>query len=430
MATTRLQLNSTWKKAVAVVVCLFVLAFGWMSIRWHLANAVGYKLNPRQPESRLVLDWLIEQAPADPQIRTSAGRILEKTFDIADAQRAIAEYERAVALSPYDHRTWLDLARARSANGDTEIAQAAYEKALKLAPNYSTVNWAFGNFLLRTGDTARGTEMIAKAANADPVMASASVSTLFTIFDGDAARVAAALGNGAAVTAAMALGFASLGSYREAVAAWLRLDETARMTTYARDGAKLIERLVADHQYRFATAVAASQTTEGSQPPQVETLTNGDLESTVKLRDAGHFEWKLANGSEPQIGLGESQKHTGRFSLWLTFNSFETAGFREISQTVAVLPGVTYKFDLHYRSDVKTDSRMKWEIVDPQTLAILAATPPLEPTAEWTNVTFNFKAPAAIDGVKIRFNRDGCIGPTCRTTGRIMFDDIAIRRID
>lgn len=430
MANLRLDISSPIKKAVAVAACLAMLAVGWFSIRWHFANAVGHKLNPRQQESRLVLDWLIDQAPDDPQIRTSAGRVLETTFDMADATRSITEYERAAALSPGNYLVWLDLARARSANGDIDIARAAYENALRLAPNYSSVNWAFGNFLVRNGDTVRGVDLISKAANSDPTFASASVSVLYMIFDGDAGRIAAALGDGELVTASMARGLASLGAYRDAVNAWMLLDDNARLVTYSEDGVKLLERLVADHQYRFATAVVASRTIEGVDPPEVEKITNGGFESAIKLRDAGLFEWKIADGDQPQIGLGEGQKHNGRYSLWLTFNTFETTGFREISQTVAVLPTVAYELELFYRSEVKSEARLRWEILDPALPAVIATTEPLEAKPEWTRVVLKFTAPARTDGVTIRFIREGCIGPACPTNGRIMFDDISIRQAD
>ena len=62
------------------------------------------------------------------------------------------------------------------------------------------------------------------------------------------------------------------------------------------------------------------------------TISNGSFENGLKLRNAGLFEWQIAEGGEPQIGLSESVKRTGRYSLFLTFNSFQAVEFRTVWQ--------------------------------------------------------------------------------------------------
>ena len=65
---------------------------------------------------------------------------------------------------------------------------------------------------------------------------------------------------------------------------------------------------------------------------------NGGFENTVKLINAGLFEWKIADGTEPQIGLIETQKRSGKGSLSMLFNSYKAVRFRSVSQMIAVLP--------------------------------------------------------------------------------------------
>jgi len=48
---------------------------------------------------------------------------------------------------------------------------------------------------------------------------------------------------------------------------------------------------------------------------------------------------------------------------------------------------------------------------------------------DWTSFKVRFKVPTDSDGIVIRLIREGCVGSTCRTTGKISFDDISIRRL-
>ena len=94
---------------------------------------------------------LHDSAANDPKAHLLAGVFYEKTFDVSDLDRSLAEYERAAALDPADYNLWLAVAEARDRIGDADGAGTAFSKALELAPNYADVQWAYGNFLLRQG---------------------------------------------------------------------------------------------------------------------------------------------------------------------------------------------------------------------------------------------------------------------------------------
>src|SRR5687767_4978530 len=137
----------------AAIFCVLLL---WFFIRWNFASAVAWRVDPAAAESKQIVGWLTDLAPADPQAHITAGRVLEKTFDSADLTSAVAEYEKAVELSPHNYLIWLDLGRTKSMNGDTAGAHSAYEQAHHLAPNYAAVQWVYGNSLVRQGSTDEG----------------------------------------------------------------------------------------------------------------------------------------------------------------------------------------------------------------------------------------------------------------------------------
>src|SRR5258708_9099429 len=115
----------------------------------------------------------------------------------------------AAALSQYNYVMWLNLGKARSLSGDTEGAGAAYALALDLAPNYSSVQWVYGNLMLREGKRDEGFALLAKAAVLNRDYARTAVTTALQMFDGDTSQVRRALGDSDVTNATLATALAS-----------------------------------------------------------------------------------------------------------------------------------------------------------------------------------------------------------------------------
>ena len=104
---------------LVLIAAVFLCAVGaWFFVKWHFANAIASQMDTGRPESRIVADLLTGFAPADPESHFAAARVLEKTLDADDLNRALTEYEIAAALSPGNYIYWLRLGRARERNGD------------------------------------------------------------------------------------------------------------------------------------------------------------------------------------------------------------------------------------------------------------------------------------------------------------------------
>src|SRR6266852_4768003 len=76
---------------------------------------------------------------------------LAGVFAVAGAL-AFSYYPRALALDPRSANTWMDLAGAREAQGDTAQAREAFEQAQKAHPISADVAWRYANFLLRQAE--------------------------------------------------------------------------------------------------------------------------------------------------------------------------------------------------------------------------------------------------------------------------------------
>lgn len=415
-------------RSIFAAVAAACLLAGWMFIKWNFATAISTHLDPRLAESRLIAEWLAEISPNDPDAYYALAVALEKSFEPGDAERALSAYERATELSPNNYLMWLALARASSRSGDVENAQRAFMRASELAPNYSNVHWAYGNFLVRQNRVEEGFALIAKAAASNPGYSGPAAVLAMQIFDNDVDRVRNMLGGGEESDVALAPVLASLKRYDDSFNAWNRLPNDLKITKYKKLGELLIEYMVGGGQFRHAARISADLAETEASKPMIGEITNGGFENEVKLKNAGRFEWQIGEGSEPQISLSQSNKNTGNYGLWIVFNTFATADFRQVSQTVAVEPGARYKFNAHYTSALKTVSKLRFEIINLATGTSLATTNELSPTNVWSPLTAEFIIPAGVDGIGIQLRREGCNGPACPVVGTLGLDDISIMR--
>lgn len=406
--------------------CLFA---GWMFVKWHFATAISTHLDSRLAESRVIAEWLAEISPNDPEAHYAFAVTLEKSFEPGDAERALSEYERAAELSPNNYLMWLALARASSRSGNVEDAQRAFSRAFELAPNYTNVHWAYGNFLVRQNRVDEGFALIAKAGASNQAYSGPAAVLAMQIFDNDIDRVRTMLGGSEEADVALAPVLASLKRYDDSFNAWDRLPNDLKVTRYRELSELLTGYMVGGGQFRYAARITAVLAQSEDSKPVIGAVSNGGFENEVKLKKAGPFEWQIGEGTEPQIGISQANKHTGNYGLWIVFNTFATADFRQVSQTVALEPGARYRLNAHYISALKTVSKLRFEVIGVTTGATLAVTNELSPTNVWSPLAAEFTIPAETDGVKIQLRREGCNGPACPVTGTLGLDDISITRL-
>lgn len=428
MSVKLIDLGPRWTRVALAALALLCVILAWFFIRWNLANVMASRVDPQRPESAMIADWLTQLAPSDPEARLLAGEVFEKTFDPEDLKRAALEYELATALSPYDYRMWMNLGKVRRQNGDIDGAQKAYKRALELAPNYAGLHWLYGNTLIRDGATDEGFGFIARAAAENAEYAGPAVLTALQIFEGDVDQVRQSMGDHEQVNQGLVSVLSAQGAYPRAFEAWSRLPVEMRRSKYKTLGESLAAQMTEKGPYRLAVKVHADVTADEIKPA-AGTVTNGGFEGVVKPRDAGIFEWRISDGSHPQIGLSDGTKRSGQYSLLLLFNSFDTAGMRSLEQTIAVEPGVDHELVIYYQSDIRSAGVLKFEVLDAATLARLAVSGPLGPAANWTEVRVGFRTTDGTDGVRIRLLREGCSGPTCPMSGRLFLDDISLRSL-
>lgn len=408
-----------WRVGVLfLAVCCLVLTYFFA--KWFFVNTLAARAVFKE-----ITEVTANLAPDDPQTHFSHAILLEKTFYPEDLPKSLVEYEKAVALSPYDFNLWLELGKARERSGNLQGAEPAMRKSLALAPNYSRVQWTLGNFLLRQGKTEEAFVEIRKAAAGDSQYANPATASAWQIFEGDIGQMKQFVGDSANLKSAFAALLAREKRFDEALEIWNALPETDQKGIFKTNGEEIYQKMLEAKKYRNAVQLF-SQISDTERKFEVGRIENGGFE-LENPKNPSAFEWQIADGVEPQIGVDNANKHEGNLSLVVLFNSVDGRAFRQISQIVAVESETKYILEGFYKADLKTSATLKWEVVNASDGNVLASTETVAAKSDWTNLKTEFTTAADMEGVIIRLVRTGCNATICPISGKVWFDDFSLK---
>lgn len=422
MANKSFPVNSIGLRLLLIIVAVVCVTAFFYAAGWAFGSTLA-----QQAQTKEASEIAINLAPSDSQGYYRLASIYEKTFLAEDLPKSLAEYEKAAALAPHDYRLWLALGRSRERSGDAKGAEKAMRRAVELAPNYAEAHWLLGNALLRQGNTEEAFVELRRAVEQDNKYANQIVLTAWQIFGGDVAQISQKIGDSVPIRAGLAPFLAKQGRFDEALTVWNTIPEKEMSSVYKSYGDEIYAKLVEKKEYRKALAVYSQTNQSNAEKFSIGNVYNGDFERDVKSANAAPYDWQIAAGQQPQIGLDNSQKHAGGKSLVLVFNSQTGEDFRAVGQTVIVESGKSYKFEAFYRSELKTSATLQWEIVDLSDGKVLATTPAAGANSDWAALSAEFTVPQNAQAVTIRLARTACKQGLCPISGKIWVDDISLK---
>ena len=143
-------------------------ALAWDGLADTLALRIQYDDAPPSemiPKARQAALRALELDPAMGEAHASLGLIAD--FQ-SDWPTALAEYRKAIELSPGYAMAWKWLGNALVANGRIDEARVALEKALELEPTSPITNANLGMFLVNARSYPAAEEQLRKALEIDP----------------------------------------------------------------------------------------------------------------------------------------------------------------------------------------------------------------------------------------------------------------------
>jgi hypothetical protein len=421
---TTLSIGGLKGKIAAGLVIALVLVFAWFSIRWQLGTMLSELTPPNDLSARSKALAARSLAPGDP---LSAWLFAESERDLWDPDRvgpSLRAFEDVVRLSPNDYRWWIELGRIDEQASRPEQAEAAFRRAIALAPYYAYPAWQFGNFLLRQGRSDEAFAELRKTTENNQTYREQVFSLAWDYFDHDPARVEALAVDMPDVRANLALFYAAHGQAADSLRLWNTLtdDQKAENPQIA----KTIAQALTEKKF-FQQGLEFSRQVGLDPDAQAEAITNGGFERPLGSPEDNFYGWNVERGDNKlDIASDSSVKHGGNRSLKLNFRTYVKPELSNPWQIVAAKPGGSYELHFWARTENLRSAGMPTvEVLDPIDNRLIAASTAIETgTNDWQEFKVVFKAPEAVDGFVVRIARSYCEG--CPLVGLLWLDDFSL----
>ena len=421
------------KLPVKILLILLLLAAGFWSyyvIRWYLGNTLAEYFDPTEG----TLDaahMAARMAPNDPLTHWRIAQVAQKTLPLDQQAGAIAEYEKAVSLSPNDYRFWMTLGTAQEQAGNPAQAELALKRAVALAPNYAYPRWYLGNLYLRNARYDEAFAELRLAAQADVELLPQLFNLVWEIYNEDPEALKNAVGPTAGARANFALYLIGRKRVDEGLRLWNGLSSEERRVNKDA-GEKMIANLIMELRYHDALAVWNDIMTDKLQM-KIDQIFDGSFEEPVAYAPDTIFGWQVKGAPQMHIGIDPNKSHSGARSLRLVFQVRTNIQELNASQLFTVQPNKEYDFECYVATDkVETGSGPQIQILDANTGEVLG-TSAMAPTgtSDWNRIGFSFRTSNKTQGLMLKIVRHTCSTeetPICPIFGSVWYDDFTLKR--
>lgn len=180
-------------KILLILLLLAAVVWSYFVVRWYLGNTLAEYFDPTEGTVDAA-QMAARLAPDDPLAHWRIGQISQKTLPLDQQIGAIAEYEKAVSLSPNDYRFWMTLGTAQEQVGNATQAELALKRAVALAPAYAYPHWYLGNLYLRNGRYDEAFAELRLASQADIELLPQLFNLVWEIYSNDPEALKTAVG--------------------------------------------------------------------------------------------------------------------------------------------------------------------------------------------------------------------------------------------
>ena len=415
-----------------MLILLLIVACAWsyFVVRWYIGNTLAEYFNSAENNLE-VARMAVAMAPKDPLTHWRIAQVTQKVLPLDQQAQSIAEYEKAVSLSPYDYRFWMSLGRGYEQSGDATKAENAFKRAVALAPSYTYPHWYLGNLLLRNGRYDEAFAELRIAGDTDPDLRPQQFNLIWAIYSTDPEGLKKAVGSSSAARADFALYLLTQKRFEEGLRIWNDLSSEDKKASKA-TGESIVMNL--KNEGRFHDAVRVwNDITSDKYRVELGRLFDSSFEHAVAYGPDNVFGWQVKGAPQMQIGIDPNKSNGGARSLRMTFQVRANLDSINVSQLVAVESNAEYDFECYVSTDkLETGSAPRVQIVDANGGAELLSSPPApNGTNDWSRINLTFKTGANTQAVILKIVRTSCSTeetPVCPIFGSVWYDDFSIKR--
>jgi tetratricopeptide (TPR) repeat protein len=418
-------------KIVLLLVLLAAIVWSYFAVRWYIGNTLAEYFNPAQNNMK-VAEMAVELAPADPLTHWRMAQVSHKLLALDQQSKTIAEYERAVILSPNDYRFWMALGTAYEQTGDSVKGERALRRAVALAPSYAYPRWYLGNLLLRSGRYEEAFKELRLAAEADYELEPQQFNFLWAIYSENLEALKTAIGESSETRARFALYLMTQQRQDDGLRVWDSLSAEEKQANRQTADA-MVSNLVTVRRYHDAMRVWNDIAVNERYRAELGKVFDGGFEDAINYGPEMVFGWQVKNAPQVQIGIDPTKSNGGVRSLRLVFQVRANLEGLNISQLVPVEPNSEYDFEYYFATEkFETGSAPMVQILDPATGGLLVSSPQAPSGSNpWARVNLSFKTDSKMQGVALKVVRLKCNDeetPICPIFGSIWYDDFSIKR--
>ncbi len=418
-------------RIVLILLLLAAVVWSYFAVRWYIGNTLAEYFNPA-PTDFKVANMAVEFAPRDPLTHWRLAQVSQKLLPLDQQANAIAEYERAVTLSPNDYRFWMALGTAHEQIGDSAKGEQALKRAVALAPSYSYPRWYLGNLLLRSGRYEEAFKELRLAAEADADLEPQQFNFLWAIYSDNLDALKMAMGEGSERRARFALYLLNRQRHDDGLRVWDSLSGDEKKTN--RDiGNSMVGQLLIVRRYHDAMKVWNDIATNERYRAELDHVFDGSFEDAINYGPEMVFAWQVKGAPQLEIGIDPTKSNGGARSLRLVFQVRSNLESLDVSQLVPVAKNSEYDFEYYFTTDkLESGSAPMVQVIDAYSAQLLATSEQAPSgSTPWTRVGLSFKTSDKTEAVMLRVVRQKCSDeetPICPIFGSIWYDDFSIKR--
>ena len=415
-------------KAMMTLTVLLALFASWFVVRWYLGNTIAEYFQPE--DHRLeTAQMAVNLAPSDPLPHWRLGNIAQKELPPDQISFVVAEYEKAVSLSPNDYRLWMEFGGALEQEGDFEKAEKALREAVKLAPSYAYPRWYLGNLLLRTDRYAEGFAELQRASEANGQFQQQLFNLAWQLNKDDFDALRAAVGDTPGIRAAFSRYLIERGRYEDGLRLWNSLTATEKKESrFAAD--PIIDSLIAAQRYHQAMEIWNEVAPGPSYFASLGHILDGGFEDNLAHGPGAVFGWQVQSNSQVQIGIDPGQGHSGNRSLRVFFQVRSHIDTINVSQLVPVKPNSEYDFECYMKTERLESAETPGILIvnASDDASLVGSAPAPSGNNNWQRVSLSFKTGEKTEAVKVKMVRNSCAdSPVCPIFGTVWYDDFDLK---
>lgn len=417
-------------KVLLILLLLLAGVCSYYGIRWYLGNTLAEYSNPADNTVN-VPHMASSLAPNDPLPHWRLAQVSQKILPLDQQGPAVAEYEKAVSLSPYDYRFWMSLGTAQEQAGNPAQAEQALQRAVALAPHYAYPHWYLGNLLLRNARYDEAFVELRLASEANPELSSQQFNLIWAVYSNDPEGLKKSVGPSSAAQSAFALYLVGQKHFEEGLRLWDGLSDEEKKAN--RETAQSIVTAL-NSQFRFHDAVHVwNDVASEKYRTEVGRIFDAGFEEPLAYGAENVFGWQVSSLSNVSIGIDPGKGHSGARSLRLVFQVRANIDGINAGQLVPVAPRSEYDFECYVTTDkLESGSAPIVQIIDASNGAVLGSSE-MAPggTNDWRRISFTFKTGDNTQAVNLKIMRVSCGNeemPVCPIFGSVWYDDFSFKR--